>query len=78
MQLHGTDINLNMVDLPTFIGMRQRDFHMELRVTVSVSGGGSTKYLSSEVAEGFTSVMTALYSVGGTAEFTGFSCTYSD
>lgn len=158
--LHGTGITLDMTDSPTFIGMRQRDFHMELRTTVSVSGGsddtpavggvtayitenehydlaleqtgqgcravlmlniggikhrqcelavngasaelimrsncfeysffvvqdgqekylgsGSTKYLSSEVAEGFTGVMTALYAVGGRAEFTGFSCTYTD
>ena len=158
--LHGTDITLDMTDSPTFIGMRQRDFHMELRTTVSVSGGsddtpavggvtayitenehydlaleqtdkgcravlmlniggikhrqcelpvsgdtielimrsdcfnysffavqdgreiplgsGSTKYLSSEVAEGFTGVMTALYAVGGKAVFTGFSCRYSE
>ena len=157
--LHGTDITLDMVDSPTFIGMRQRDFHMELRTRVSVSGGGeipavggvtayitenehydlaveqtssgcravlmlniggikhrqcevpiegnsaelivrsdcfcynfsivkngqeiplgsgSTKYLSSEVAEGFTGVLTALYAVNGTAEFSGFSCRYSD
>lgn len=41
-------------------------------------GSGSTKYLSSEVAEGFTGVITALYAVNGTAEFSGFSCRYSD
>lgn len=156
--LHGSDITLDMTDSPTFIGMRQRDFCMELRVTVRMCGSdshavggvtayitenehydlaleqsangckavlmlniggikhracevpvtgdsaelvvrsdcfdyrffvlqdgkelplgsGSTKYLSSEVAEGFTGVITALYAVGGSAEFTGFSCRYSD
>ncbi len=155
--LHGTDITLDMTDSPTFIGMKQRDFYMELRTAVRISGGGkipaaggvtayitenehydlaleqtdfgtkavlmlnvggikhrqcelpvdgdsaelilrsdcfsysffvsqrgretclgsaSTKYLSSEVAEGFTGVITALYAVNGTAEFTGFSCKY--
>ncbi len=41
-------------------------------------GAGSTKYLSSEVAEGFTGVMTGLFAVNCTAEFTDFSCKYSD
>lgn len=158
--LHGTDITLDMVDSPTFIGMRQRDFNMELRTMIHISGGSSnkpgvggvtafmtenehydlalentesgckavlmlniggikhrqnevpiegnsseliirsdclcyrffvsqngkeillgsasTKYLSSEVAEGFTGVLTALYAVNGTAEFTGFSCRYTN
>jgi len=40
-------------------------------------GYGSTKYLSSEVAEGFTGVMTGLYAARGTAEFTGFECKYN-
>lgn len=40
-------------------------------------GYGSTKYLSSEVAEGFTGVMTGLYAARGTAEFTGFECRYN-
>lgn len=153
--LHGTDITLDDVDSPTFIAMRQRDFHMEMKCSVRISGGngaaggltvfitenehydlflekdgdgcsavlmlniggikhrqnavkingdsaqliiradcfgykffavqdgaetqlgyGSTKYLSSEVAEGFTGVMTGLYAVKGDAEFTGFSCEY--
>lgn len=40
-------------------------------------GGGSTKYLSSEVAGGFTGVVMGLYAVGeGTAEFTNFKCEY--
>lgn len=39
-------------------------------------GYGSTKYLSSEVAEGFTGVMTGIFAIKGTAEFTGFSCNY--
>ncbi len=150
--LHGTDITLDMVDTPTFIGMRQRDFVMELSCKVNVLDGeggitmymderehyevairktdsgyeailrlniggirhiensvplsdgnaelivrsdnynynffvkendkeihlgcGGTKYLSSEVCEGFTGVITALYAVGGTAEFTQFRCEY--
>ena len=41
-------------------------------------GYGSTKYLSSEVAEGFTGVMTGLFAVNGTAEFTNFSCCYKN
>ncbi|MCM1329576.1 MAG: glycoside hydrolase family 43 protein [Ruminococcus sp.] len=39
-------------------------------------GYGDTKYLTSEVDEGFTGVMLGLYSVGGTAEFTEFKCEY--
>lgn len=40
-------------------------------------GCGSTKYLSSEVAGGFTGVVMGLYAVGsGTAEFTDFKCEY--
>jgi len=40
-------------------------------------GYGSTKYLSSEVAEGFTGVMTGIYAAHGTAVFTGFECSYN-
>ncbi len=40
-------------------------------------GSGEAKYLSSEVAEGFTGVMTGLYAVGGCkAEFTEFCIRY--
>lgn len=40
-------------------------------------GSAGTKYLSSEVASGFTGVVMGLYAVGGqSAEFTGFSVTY--
>ncbi len=35
-----------------------------------------TRYVSSEVALGFTGVLFGLFSVGGIAEFTGFSTTY--
>lgn len=44
--LHGSDITLNEVDSPTFIGIRQRDFNMELQVHVSVDAGegGVTVY----------------------------------
>lgn len=152
--LHGTSVTLDDVDSPTFVAMRQRDFHMDMKCTVKNSGGiggltvlitenehydiflertesgcsavlmlniggikhrqnavpvkgdsaqliiradcfgysffvaqdgsevqlgyGSTKYLSSEVAEGFTGVMTGLFAVGGTSEFTDFICAYRD
>lgn len=152
LALHGTDITLDDVDSPTFIGLRQRDFRFELCCNVSVTDGeggitlymcenehfdiavrkaetgfeavlklniggikhtqsvvklesgnaklivrsdnfshnfyvcdekdetclgtGDPKYLSSEVSEGFTGVITALYAVSGKAEFTGFSCRY--
>ena len=39
-------------------------------------GYGDTKYLSSEVDEGFTGVMLGLYAVNGRAEFTDYKCTY--
>lgn len=39
-------------------------------------GFGDAKYLSSEVAEGFTGVMAGLYAVNGTAEFTNFLMKY--
>ncbi len=151
--LHGTDITLDHVDSPTFIGIRQRDFTMTLRCKVELDkgeagitmymtenehyevairktdsgyevmlklniggikhiqatapintnsaklivhannyfynfayinnegkeeelGGGGTKYLSSEVAEGFTGVLNGLYAINGTAKFTEFSCIY--
>lgn len=155
--LHGTDITLYDVDSPTFVAMRQRDFHMAMSAEVKLTdgqngcggltvfitenehydiflerteagcnavlmlniggikhrqsalpisgntarliiradcfsysffteqngeekylGSGSTKYLSSEVAEGFTGVMTGLFAVNCTAEFSGFSCKYSE
>ena len=42
-------------------------------------GSAFTKYLSSEVASGFTGVVMGLYAVGeGTAEFTEFSVNYQD
>lgn len=39
-------------------------------------GFGDSKYLSSEVAEGFTGVVIALYSIKGKGEFENFSCIY--
>ena len=42
-------------------------------------GSGQTKYLSSEVAGGFTGVVLGLYAVGDNrAEFTDFVCNYAD
>lgn len=45
--LTGTDITLDMCDSPTFIGLRQRDFDMELSCDVTnISGeGGITVYM---------------------------------
>ena len=44
--LHGTDITLCDVDSPTFIGLRQRDFDMELSADASIDKGegGVTVY----------------------------------
>ncbi len=39
-------------------------------------GFGFTKYLSSEVAGGFTGVVIGLYAIGGTSKFTDFECRY--
>ena len=39
-------------------------------------GFGDSKYLSSEVAEGFTGVITALYAIKGIGEFENFRCIY--
>ncbi len=155
--LTGTDITLDDVDSPTFIGLRQIDFDMECTSDVTLSaassgeagitlymcenehyevaiqkrnddfygilrlniggikhiendikltsdsatltvrsdslnykfyisengvetylGTGKTKYLSSEVSEGFTGTITALYAVGDCeAAFTGFACRYN-
>lgn len=41
-------------------------------------GNASAKYLSSEVASGFTGVITGLYAVNGTAAFTSFEIDYTD
>lgn len=42
-------------------------------------GSGQTKYLSSEVATGFTGVLLGLYAVGeNRAEFSEFCCEYQD
>lgn len=45
--LHGTDVDICQVDSPTFIGIRQRDFNMELSADVSVDcgEGGITVYM---------------------------------
>ncbi len=150
--LHGTDVTLDDVDSPTFIGIRQKDFSFKLSCDINLKNGeagitaymtesehydiairecdggyeavlklniggikhienrvlldsgkasliikanrfcynfyvkvneeeihlgtGNAKYLSSEVAEGFTGVILALYACGGTAEFKGFKCLY--
>ncbi|MGN0632642.1 MAG: family 43 glycosylhydrolase [Oscillospiraceae bacterium] len=45
--LHGTDVTLEDVDSPTFIGLRQRDFSIDLSVNVKCTGGesGLTVYM---------------------------------
>ena len=45
--LKGTDVTLDMADTPTFIGIRQRDFDMELETDISIDGGegGITVYM---------------------------------
>lgn len=44
--LHGSEITLDMVDSPTFIALRQREFDFELAVKVEIDGGeaGVTLY----------------------------------
>lgn len=150
--LNGTDITLDMVDSPTFVGLRQRDFNADISIDVDVENGeggftmfitenehydiavreandgfeavlklniggikhvqktvplksgsatlkvnasnyaygfgveadgeytdlgfGFTKYLSSEVAEGFTGVVMGIYAVSGKAGFRNFRCEY--
>ncbi len=37
--LHGCDITLDHVDSPTFLGLRQRDFHMDLKVDINIDLG---------------------------------------
>ena len=46
--LHGTDITLDDVDSPTFIGLRQRDFKAEFSCDVSIDQGeaGITLYMT--------------------------------
>lgn len=150
--LIGTDITLDMVDSPTFVGLRQRDFKADISVDIDVESGeggltmfitenehydisvreadggfetvlklniggikhvqktvslksgsatlkvaasnygysfgvvengeyselgyGFSKYLSSEVAEGFTGVVMGIYAVDGRAGFRNFRCEY--
>ncbi|WP_229521610.1 hypothetical protein [Paenibacillus monticola] len=56
-------------------------FYVQLEGTETLLGAAQTKYLSSEVAGGFTGVLIGLYVTGETpetsAEFTHFSCVYS-
>ena len=55
------------------------DFSLLHGGTETLLGGAESKYLSSEVSEGFTGVMLALYAVGeNTAEFSDFTCEYFD
>lgn len=44
--LHGTEVTLDQVASPTFLGIRQRDFNMNLEVSVSIDDGeaGITVY----------------------------------
>lgn len=150
--LHGTNITLDDVDSPTFIGIRQKDFKLTLSCDITIHdgesgitfymnenehydiavrknpagceavlklniggikhiqntvqlsdnkaklivrsdnfthnfyvktnntemylGSGNTKYLSSEIAEGFTGVIIALYSINGTGLFENFDLQY--
>ena len=152
LTLHGTDITLDEIKSPTFIGLRQRDFSFALSAHVKIDDGeagitaymteiehyevalrriatgfeallrlniggirhiqksvslnsgeatliiraeaqnyhfyvqtqegetllgtGMAKYLSSEVATGFTGVILGLYAVNGNATFTDYSCKY--
>ncbi|OAB43310.1 glycoside hydrolase family 43 protein [Paenibacillus antarcticus] len=56
-------------------------FYVQIDGTETLLGTAQTKYLSSEVAGGFTGVLIGLYATGEvddpSAEFTNFSCVYS-
>ena len=54
------------------------NFFVKCGDTETHLGSGQVKYLTSEVSGGFTGTMTGLYAVGGTAQFTGFSCAYTE
>ncbi len=58
---------------------QQYSFFIEDNDTKILLGSASSKYLSSEVANGFTGVILGLYAVGShnRAEFTDFMCRYS-
>ena len=57
----------------------QYNFYVSQNGKEEYLGCGSTKYLSSEVAGGFTGVVLGLYAVGNvTAEFTDFEINYSE
>lgn len=45
--LHGTNVDICQVDSPTFLGMHQRDFNMEMSVDISIDcgEGGITVYM---------------------------------
>ena len=54
------------------------NFSVKCGDTETYLGSGQVKYLTSEVSGGFTGTMTGLYAVGGTAQFTDFSWTYTE
>ena len=54
------------------------NFFVKCGDTETHLGSGQVKYLTSEVSGGFTGTMTGLYAVEGTAQFTGFSCAYTE
>ncbi|MHA6528804.1 glycoside hydrolase family 43 protein [Paenibacillus sp. BAC0078] len=59
----------------------QYHFYVQIEGTETLLGTAQTRYLSSEVAGGFTGVLIGLYATGekpdSNAEFTRFSCVYS-
>ncbi len=50
--------------------------YYELRANGTTLARGMSKYLSSEVSNGFTGVVLAMYAVDGTAEFSEFEYVY--
>ncbi len=52
------------------------DFYVRTDSKEIFLGGAAAKYLSTEVAEGFTGVMIGLYAVGGKSKFRDFSLEY--
>lgn len=60
------------------IGMTFDNYGYHFTINGTVIGYGSSKYLSTEVAGGFTGVMLGIFAVDGVCEFRDFSLEYRD
>ncbi len=74
--LHSVPINGDTAELIVLGDSQNYRFHVRTENGETDLGTGMAKYLSSEVATGFTGVILALYAVNGSADFTEFSLEY--